>query len=516
MQEPITFAQLDTGDIDIVAPPAGLSEAPEPYIHRLLASPRQALEHGAAYTGRPATWLYHNAHHVVKIRSEYRFGARDARRWIERAVRVEQRLGAHHPDKGWFLVHCEAVSWIGSLTPLMRPLHQEAKHMSAEALCGALERMLALYLRTAADFAQRLDEGLSNFAIAADGQLYYIDDDIYAWDAFISLTQAIGFWFRSLSQLTEDAATCLGTALQRLLAQYFHDRHTIRVVADLIRRAPLVNAGQKRRRNAFLTGLEPETPPALSQRLASQEPLALLADIHANLPALQAVLDVMDQQGIRQALVLGDIVGYGPHPSEVIDVVRQRGFAALKGNHDYAVAENQFKKGFSSYAKVAAEWTRTRLEAKELAWLDHLPLYLSQDDWLAVHGAPQDPAYIFGYVYQMTYESNLDHLAERQIPICFHGHSHMSGVYYATQSGLKGQDLEAQQCLADYRQCLVCPGSVGQPRDHDGAEARFAVFEPQRKQVTFHRVAYDVEATVRDMLANGLPAVLAQRLRDGV
>ena len=193
MQEPITSAQLDAGDIDIVAPPAGLSEAPESYIHRLLARPRQAFEHGAAYTGRPATWLYQNAHHVIKIRSEYRFGARDAGRWIERAVRIERRLGAHHPDKGWFLVHCGAVSWIGNLTPFMRPLHQEAKHMTAEALCGSLERMLALYLRTAADCKQRLDEGLSNFAIAADGLLYYIDDDVYAWDAFISLTQAIGF-----------------------------------------------------------------------------------------------------------------------------------------------------------------------------------------------------------------------------------------------------------------------------------------------------------------------------------
>ena len=168
-----------------------------------------------------------------------------------------------------------------------------------------------------------------------------------------------------------------------------------------------------------MTGLEPQTPTARGQRLASQKPLALLADIHANLPALQAVLDVMDQQGIGQALVLGDIVGYGPHPSEVIDVVRQRGFATLKGNHDYAVAENQFKKGFSSYAKVAAEWTRTRLDAEELDWLDSLPLYLSQDDWLAVHGAPQDPTYIFGYVYHMTYESNLDHLAGAANPHVF-------------------------------------------------------------------------------------------------
>ena len=516
MPEPITSAQLASGDIDIVAPPSGLSDAPASYIQQMLAAPREAFEHGAAYTGRPTTWLYQNAHHVIKIRSEYRFAARDARRWIERVVGIERRLGAHHPDKGWFLVHCDAISWIGSLTPFMRPLHQEAKDMPVEALCGSLERMLTLYLRTAADFNQRLDEGLSNFAIAADNKLYYIDDDVYAWDAFISLTQAISFWFRSLPQLTEDAAEGLGTALQRLLEEYFHDRHTIRVVADLIRRAPLANDEQKQCRNAFLTGLEPKASQARRPRPSSREPMALLADIHANLPALQAVLDVMDQQGIGQALVLGDIVGYGPHPSEVIRAVRQRGFAALKGNHDYAVAENQFKKGFSSYAKVVAEWTRTRLDTEELAWLDNLPLCLSQDNWLAVHGAPQDPTYIFGYVYQMTYESNLDYLATQQTPICFHGHSHMSGVYYATKLGLKGQNLEAQQCLADYRECLVCPGSVGQPRDNDGAEARFAVFEPRAKQVTFHRVAYDVESTVRDMLANGLPAVLAQRLREGV
>lgn len=516
MQDPITSAQLASADIDMVIAPSGLREAPERYIHRLLETPRETFEHGAAYTGRPTTWLYQNAHHVIKIRSEYRLAARDARRWIERTAGIEHRLRVHHPDKGWFLIHCNTVSLIASLTLFMRPLHQEVKRITVEALCGYLERMLTLYLRTAADFHQRLDEGLSNFAIAPDGQLYYIDDDVYTWDAFTSFTQAIGFWFRALPQLTEEASVRLGATLQRLLAQCFHDRHTIRVVANLIRRVPLVNAAQKQCRDAFLSGLEPTASQAQGRRTSSREPIALLADIHANFPALQAVLDSLDQRGIGHALVLGDLVGYGPHPHEVIQTVRERGFAALKGNHDYAVAENQYKKGFSTYAKVVAEWTRARLDAEELAWLDGLPLYWSQDDWLAVHGAPQDPMYIFGYVYHMTYESNLAHLDALQIPICFHGHSHVTGVYYATRRGLKGNNLEAQQCLADYRQCLVCPGSVGQPRDNDGAEARFAVFQPRTKQVTFYRVEYDVEATIHDMLAHGLPAVLAQRLREGV
>jgi diadenosine tetraphosphatase ApaH/serine/threonine PP2A family protein phosphatase len=151
----------------------------------------------------------------------------------------------------------------------------------------------------------------------------------------------------------------------------------------------------------------------------------------------------------------------------------------------------------------------------ELAWLDELPPSLQQDGWLAVHGAPQDKHCFFGYVYRMSYEANLDNLAERDIPICFHGHSHITGVYFRNQDGDSGFSKETQQSLQDYRHCLVSPGSIGQPRDNDGPATPFAIFNPQTKQLTFHRVDYAVETTISAMLAHDFPAALAQRLRNG-
>lgn len=239
-----------------------------------------------------------------------------------------------------------------------------------------------------------------------------------------------------------------------------------------------------------------------------------MADIHANLPALQAVLREMEQLGVRQALVLGDIVGYGPHPRECIATIRDRGFPVIKGNHDHAVAEGQFAKGFSAHARRVAEWTRERLDAEDLRWLAELPPYLQHHNWLAVHGAPQDRQFFSAYVYHMTYESDLDDLADRQIPICFHGHSHVAGVYFRKR-GLDGLSKDRRQSLQEYSHCLVCPGSVGQPRDNSGAAACFALYQAHERQLTFYRIAYDVDATANDMLANDFPPILAHRLREG-
>ena len=514
MTAEINPKQLDNAELEIIVHSPLLEETTR--IRSLLGSHRESLVHGGSYTGRPGTWIYQDNQYLIKVRGEYRFGRRDARRWIERIAEQERRLRIHHPDKGWFLIHLDEISLIANVTPLMTPLHQPGEHYSSLDLCTYLERMLTLYLRTAVDGGRRLDEGLSNFAIAADGELYYVDDEVYSWDGFIAFAQAVGFWFRALPWFDAQIAERVGTTLRRLLEAHFQDRHTAVVVAGLLRRLHMTNPEQERRREALLQGLQPLKIGSPKRKNLTREPIALLADVHANYPALQAVLAELRRQGVRQGLVLGDIVGYGPHPRECIRALKQCGFMALKGNHDYAVTEAQYKFGFSAHAKRVAEWTRTHLNAQELSWLEELPPSLSQDDWLAVHGAPQDKRFFFGYVYHMTYESNLDNLASRNIPICFHGHSHVTGIYYRSKRGLAGLCKDRQQSLQDYSHCLVSPGSVGQPRDNDGCAARFAVFHPDNKQISFQQVDYDVEATVKDMLANEFPTVLAQRLRDGI
>lgn len=516
MTKEIASEAMAVAPIEFVALPASLGDVAEERVRRILRIPREPLIHGASYTGRPCTWIYRDGAYVIKVRAEYRFKTRDARRWIERVREQEQRLGVHHPAKGWFLIHVDEIALIANITPQMTPLHTLGESYSQTDRCDLLERMLDLYLGVAATHGQRLDEGLSNFALDGDGELYYVDDDIYRWDEFTFLVQAIGFWCRALPWFTAEAAERIGKVLHQLLERHFHDRHTMMVATNLIRQLSVINPEQERRRAALLQGLESAAPRKPSRRkVLGQEAFALLGDIHANYPALQAVLAELDRLGIRQGLVLGDTVGYGPYPVECIRAVRERNFAVIKGNHDYAVVTGQFVKGFSKNAQAVAEWTRNHLGAEELAWLDELPPSLHQDGWLAVHGAPQDKHCFFGYVYRMSYEANLDNLTERNISICFHGHSHITGVYFRNQGSDSGFSKESQQSLQDYSYCLVSPGSIGQPRDNEGSAAPFAIFNPQTKQLTFHRVDYAVETTISAMLANDFPAALAQRLRNG-
>ena len=510
-------SEPDNPRIELINPTVACPDATETVIQTLLGSERKSLVHGEQFTGRPTTWIYHDACHVIKVRSEFRFAARDSRRWAKQAMNQEQAVGVYHPEKVWFLIHQDQTVLIANLAPHLRPLHQLDGNCSADQQYAYLQSMLEMYFNVAVTEQKRLDEGLSNFALDAREQLYYVDDDLYAWDDFNSLTQAMGFWFRSWSWLTAERSTQLGIWFKQLLMDHYQDRHTILIVAGLIESLYMANNTQEQRRSAFLTALQPQLQRTeVKNKLHKQRPMAVLADIHANLPALQAVLADIDQQGIEQALVLGDSVGYGPHPKACIELLQQRDFTVIKGNHDYAVAEGQFKHGFSTHARTVAAWTREQLDASELNWLDTLPTHIRENEWLAVHGSPVDKSYFFAYVYRMSYEANLDNLQQRAIPICFHGHTNMTGIYYRTSRGLDNLCTDLLQSLHNYNHCLINPGSVGQPRDEDGTAARYALYDPIDKKVTFRQVEYDFETTIADMQAYGLPDGLIQRLRQGV
>ena len=153
------------------------------------------------------------------------------------------------------------------------------------------------------------------------------------------------------------------------------------------------------------------------------------------------------------------------------------------------------------------------VRAEQLDWLSSLPPYLRADDWLAVHGAPRDPSFFYGYVYRMTFEDNLANLSERAIPLCFHGHSHMQGVYCRRAQGDEFLNA-AEVSLAGVDHALICPGSIGQPRGGvPGAE--YALYDPAKRCVGFRRIDYDLERVARDMTDNGFPPALVDRLYDG-
>lgn len=476
-----------------------------------LAGTQQTLTHGGTFTGRPGTKLFCSDDLVVKLREELTFSAHDMRRWIELAIDKERRLGVHAPQKTWFVLHRESGATIANATPRLQALH-DLGEVGREALMPLLEKVVDHCIRTGARHELRLDEGLSNFGVDAAGIVYYLDDETYGWDGFTSLTQMLGVWIRKLDALDASAGRTLGERLRACILAEFGDPHAARVLAEGLRGVLALTERQVAARDACVAAI---APPVRSRMRAPRGGVfALLADVHANLPALEAVLDALRERNIREALVLGDIVGYGPHPQECIERLEQAGLAILKGNHDHAVATGLFQGGFSSSGRWAAQWSRETLPDQQLQWLERLPLYYEGEDWLAVHGAPLDRTFFNAYVYNRTYEDNLDHMKARRLRFCFHGHSHLRGVYFDTPRE-RGFCDDATIDLSGMRHALICPGSVGQTRRGIGGLAEFAIFDSAAQRLHLLEVTYDSEITIEQMRAYGFPDSLQQRLRIG-
>ncbi len=241
---------------------------------------------------------------------------------------------------------------------------------------------------------------------------------------------------------------------------------------------------------------------------------ALISDIHANREALTAVLAHARAQGADDFALLGDYVGYGSDPGWVIDQVRAlkaAGAVVVAGNHDRSVAEGTHPTMHED-ARLAIEWTRSRLDASQLRFLAELPLSDARHDCLFVHANAFDPAG-FAYVQGRLEAMRSLHATECRYTFC--GHMHEPMLYHLSGTGKAG-DFRPQPGvpipLLPNRQWLVIPGACGQPRDGNPA-AGYALFDHERGELTFQRVPYDVEAAVAALrAAEGLPAGLAERL----
>lgn len=238
--------------------------------------------------------------------------------------------------------------------------------------------------------------------------------------------------------------------------------------------------------------------------------IAVLSDIHANLPALDAVL--ADAGSVDSVWHLGDVVGYGPEPDAVVDRLREIGAVGVRGNHDAAACGGREIEWFNPDARRAMEWTRAAIGPATVAWLRGLPERRSLEGCELVHGSPREPI----WEYVTTSEIAGANLAILAAPIGWHGHTHVpvawiedDGVVELVRPG-HGGGLELAR-----RRALINPGSVGQPRDGD-PDASYAIFDPGAGVISWHRVPYEVASVQRAMRDAGLPASLSARLSAGL
>jgi diadenosine tetraphosphatase ApaH/serine/threonine PP2A family protein phosphatase len=233
---------------------------------------------------------------------------------------------------------------------------------------------------------------------------------------------------------------------------------------------------------------------------------AVLADIHGNLEALEAVRADMAHTGAERVLCLGDIVGYGANPRECLEIVRELDTTIVAGNHDWAAAGNVGVDYFNADARDSVEWTRHQLSAADLEFLRGLELQEVLDAVTLVHGSPFSPEY-FEYL-QTSYDVQVafDHLDTR---LCFVGHSHVPVIFTDTEP-LDYFLRDEFEFLPDTK-VIVNAGSVGQPRDLD-PRACYAVYDDEEDKIYLRRVEYDMQKASQRMLAAGLPATNAARI----
>lgn len=246
--------------------------------------------------------------------------------------------------------------------------------------------------------------------------------------------------------------------------------------------------------------------------------LLLLADLHANLPALEAVLARASWQSWDGVVVLGDLVGYYAEPDACVRKVREMGALAVLGNHDKDVLLGASAAGTRRSAEVVQQWTRNALSEASLAYLRSLPTHLVRPEaFVAAHGSYLSEVYVSGYITPTMLEANLDALARREgwPRVALHGHTHQPNCAWRSGVSLTEAPARGRVVLPrDARGVLLNPGSVGQPRDGN-PDAAYATLDTSAGEVEFHRVPYALERTVEALHAAGLPEELGARLREG-
>lgn len=243
----------------------------------------------------------------------------------------------------------------------------------------------------------------------------------------------------------------------------------------------------------------------------------ILSDIHANATALEASLAEAGGKWDR-VVCLGDVVGYGPDPNEVIDRIRGLEAVTIRGNHDKVGSGLTSADDFNPVARAAAMWTREHLRPENREYLENLPLGpLSIDGFSMVHGAIRDED-----EYVVAPAQALESLLEAPSQVTFFGHTHLQvGFSLGPDNAISSLRLRptndsklSKLELSNGTSYLLNPGSIGQPRDGD-PRAAFAIADLSHREVEFWRVPYEIEAVQDRMERAGLPEPLILRLAFG-
>ncbi len=218
--------------------------------------------------------------------------------------------------------------------------------------------------------------------------------------------------------------------------------------------------------------------------------IALISDVHANIEALTRVVEKLDNESPDLWICLGDLVGYGPSPNEVIDLIRQRDFICVLGNHDAGVTGKVPLKHFRNPNRTLIEKTKQLIKKEHLSWLESLSLTVKNDNWMAVHASPFEPE---KWRYLNSAVTARDILSKIDVDLCFVGHTHKP-VFVSNKLGVNTYKKGFKY--------LINPGSVGQSRDED-YRASCCIVDTEKFIYKNFRVDYPVNPVMSGLMKMG-------------
>lgn len=239
--------------------------------------------------------------------------------------------------------------------------------------------------------------------------------------------------------------------------------------------------------------------------------VAVISDIHGNLEALTEVLADIDRAGADSIICLGDIIGYGPDPEDVVRLLRSRSIPSVMGNHELAVAKADFLDWFNETARQSLVLSEGLISADTRDWLSGLDATLVFEEALFVHGCPPDS--ITEYIFELDDEALAIIFSKMEKQICFVGHTHtLEAISFADSTVRRHALKEGMFKLGCQAKYIVSVGSVGQPRDGCNNNAKYTLWNTRQRHLEIRFVPYEVSRTAEKIISLGFPRINAARL----
>ena len=241
--------------------------------------------------------------------------------------------------------------------------------------------------------------------------------------------------------------------------------------------------------------------------------IGIFSDVHANIEAMNAVVEAFKSERIDKYVCIGDVVGYGASPNECCDVIRKLAAFTILGNHDAAVAGRMDYSYYYDAARQALDFHASILSPENMTWLKGLPYEVREGDITFCHGSPI-ALEEFEYIFSAEQAARCLDIWGDLAKVTFIGHSHLCKAFALTKDEVFEVVATKFELRPDHKY-IISVGSVGQPRDYD-PRASYTIYDTDEQTFEFKRVSYDIDTAAQKIFDSELERNFANRLFLGV